>query len=323
MLAHITALPQAHAPTTVDEAPTLLALGSGDPAGAAAGQISWVVPGTRVGNYRVGALIAAGGMGEVFAGEHVHLRRPVAIKFLHRRLLGDPEALARFTAEGLATARIRHPGVVGLLDFGPHEGGAYLVTELLSGETLTARLAREPRLSVRAAADLGAQMADALHAAHLAGVVHRDLKPDNIFLVPDRVRPSGARAVVLDFGVAKLEHGPASPRETRRGSLLGTPLYMAPEQSLHPGEVDHRTDIYALGCVLYRLLCGEVPFRGSLMQILSAHQSRRPDSPRARRPGVSAALDALVCQMLAKAPHDRPPTMSHVARALHATVLGR
>src|SRR5690606_38433592 len=195
---------------------TALAAGSGGAAPTTGG--SAITPGTVGGNDRLIELLATGGMGEVLVGEHIHLGRRVAIKSLRRRLIGDRDALARFTAEAIATSRIHHPGVIGLIDFGPHEGGAYIVTELLSGETLTDLLAREVRLPIATALDLGAQLADALAAAHRAGVVHRDLKPDNIALLRDPARRSGLRAVVLDFGVAKLDEVLGPPHCTQDGN---------------------------------------------------------------------------------------------------------
>ena len=277
---------------------------------------SSVAPGTVVGNYRVIDLIATGGMGEVFRGEHVHLGRPVAIKFLHHRLMGNAEAMARFTAEARAVSRIRHPGVVALFDFGPHESGAYLVMELLEGETLTERIAAAGALPPAAVVDIGLQLADALSAAHATGVVHRDLKPDNVLLVRDPQRAAGERAVLVDFGVAKVAAGLAAPLHTLHGDLLGTPFYMAPEQSVSAGAVDHRSDIYSLGCVLYRLLSGQVPFRGNLMDILLAHQNSEPAPLRSVDPTIPPDLEALVAIMMAKAPRARPRDMGQVARAL-------
>jgi serine/threonine-protein kinase len=276
---------------------------------------SGVAPGTVVGNYRVLGRLATGGMGEVFRGEHVHLGRPVAIKFLHQRLIDNPDAVARFTTEARAVSRIRHPGVVALFDFGPHEGGAYLVMELLDGQTLSARLAGDPPLSPIAVVDIGIQLADALAAAHAMDVVHRDLKPDNILLVPDRMRPGGERAVLVDFGVAKIAAGQA-PLHTLHGDLLGTPFYMAPEQCVSAGTVDHRSDIYSLGCVLYRLLSGQVPFDGSLMDILLAHQHSAAAPLRSIDPYIPIELESLIAQMMAKSPRARPADMTRVVRSL-------
>ncbi|HWM88536.1 MAG TPA: serine/threonine-protein kinase, partial [Kofleriaceae bacterium] len=234
-----------------------------------------IVAGSIVGNYRILEPLANGGMGIVFLGEHLQLGRKVALKFLHERLLSDRWAVSRFFAEAVAASRISHPGAVSVFDYGSFEGGAYLVMEFLRGETLRARLERERRLPIPRVLDIGVQLALTLAAAHDAGVIHRDLKPDNIHLVPD---PSGSGyeyVKVLDFGVAKLTAGSCVP-QTQRGDLLGTPLYMAPEQSVHAGTVDRRCDIYSLGCLLYQLITGLAPFRGSMFEILIAHQNEPP-----------------------------------------------
>ncbi len=311
----------AHAPDTgVDpDTDTVFANGS-DPTATViaqvAGSASAIERGTVFGNYRVVELLATGGMGEVFRGEHIHLGRPVAIKFLHRRLIGNGDAMARFGAEARAISRIRHPGVVALFDFGPHGDGAYLVMELLAGETLTDRMAESGPLPPALAIDISLQLAEALSAAHATGVVHRDLKPDNIVLVPDRMHPARERAVLVDFGVAKVAAGLHPPLHTLHGDLLGTPYYMAPEQSVSAAAVDERSDVYSLGCVLYRLLSGQVPFRGQLMDILLAHQNCAPEPLRSIDPYIPVDLEALVAHMMAKSPRDRPQDMQQVARAL-------
>ena len=282
-----------------------------------------IAAGTVVGNYRILGPLAQGGMGVVFLGRHLRLGRTVAIKFLHRRLLGDPDAAQRFFAEAVATARLAHPGVVSLFDYGDHDGHAYLVMEYLRGESLSARLASGGRLSFDRVIDIGIQLAQTLAAAHAAGIVHRDLKPDNIHLVPD---PSGSGyeyVKVLDFGVAKLMPSPGDPAYTRRGDLLGTPYYMAPEQCLHAGAVDPRSDVYALGCVLFQLLTGAVPFNGTVLEVLMAHQTCLPPPPRRYLPEVPPALDHLIMRLLAKDPGRRPATMRQVAAELRSIDLGR
>ncbi|HUS64333.1 MAG TPA: serine/threonine-protein kinase [Kofleriaceae bacterium] len=277
-----------------------------------------MAPGTLIGNYRVIEPLATGGMGEVHLAVHVHLGRRAAIKLLHGRLVGDAEAAARFFAEAIAIARVQHPGIVALYDYGPYEGGAYLAMEYLEGETLRQRLDRTGRLAPGHAAWIGVQLAHTLAAAHAAGIIHRDLKPENIFLVRD---PSGGQRDIvklLDFGVAKLGREPTASFETQRGDLLGTPFYMAPEQCMHAGAVDARSDVYALGCVLYQLVTGEVPFMGTLMQILVAHQTAPVPHARALEPELPPALDALVARMMDKAPERRPQSMAEVSRALRA-----
>ena len=306
-----------------DEEPTdLRVLGPSDPsperwgpAGSGLLRTSAVGPGSIIGNYRVIEPLANGGMGIVYLAEHLHLRRKVALKLLHERLLGDRWAVARFFAEAIAASRISHPGAVTVLDYGTFEGGGYLVMELLHGETLSARLERERRLPIRRILDFGMQLGLTLSAAHDAGVIHRDLKPDNIFLVPDAAGSGYEYVKVLDFGVAKLTSDHAAPT-TQRGDLLGTPLYMAPEQSVHAGSVDQRGDIYSLGCVLYQLLTGMAPFRGSMFEILIAHQKEPPPSPRSYDPTIPHALDELVLRMMNKSPEGRPSSMAEVVRVL-------
>jgi serine/threonine-protein kinase len=272
--------------------------------------------GRVLGSYRVLEPLANGGMGAVYLGEHVHLGRKVALKFLHPRLLDDEWAVSRFFAEAVAAARISHPGAVSVFDVGSFEGGVYLVMEYLRGETLSARLAREGRLPVDRILDIGIQLALTLAAAHEAGVIHRDLKPDNVHLVPDSSGSGFEYVKVFDFGVAKLVRGRNCAPHTRRGDLLGTPFYMAPEQSMHAGTVDHRCDIYSLGCLLYQLITGETPFRGSLLTVLLAHQNETAPPPRSLAPSIPPALDALIVRMMTKSPAGRPGSMVEVMRAL-------
>jgi serine/threonine protein kinase len=274
-----------------------------------------IAPGTLIGSYRVLEPVANGGMGVVFLGEHLQLGRKVALKFLHERLLSDQSAVARFFAEAVAGSRISHPGAVTVFDYGSFEGRAYMVMEFLRGETLSARLERERRLPITQVLDVGLQLGLTLAAAHEAGVIHRDLKPDNIHLVPDASGSGYEHVKVLDFGVAKLTSG-AWPPQTQRGDILGTPLYMAPEQSVHAGNVDHRCDIYSLGCVLYQLVTGLAPFRGSMFEILIAHQKEPPPSPRSFDPTIPSALDLLIRRMMTKSPDGRPGTMADVVREL-------
>jgi len=272
-------------------------------------------PGTVIGNYRVLEPLANGGMGVVFVAEHLHLRRRVALKLLHDRLLSDAWAVSRFFSEAIAASRIQHPGAVTVFDYGTFEGGAYLVMEYLRGETLSARLERERRLPIPRILDVGVQLGLTLAAAHESGVIHRDLKPDNIYLVPDASGSGYEYVKVIDFGVAKLTSGTWAP-QTVRGDLLGTPLYMAPEQSVNAGSVDHRCDVYSLGCILYQLITGIPPFRGSMFEILIAHQKQPSPSPRSYDPTIPPALDALVLRMMSKSPDRRPRSMAEVVRAL-------
>jgi TPR repeat protein/tRNA A-37 threonylcarbamoyl transferase component Bud32 len=273
-------------------------------------------PGALFGSYRLVRRLGRGGMGEVWLGEHVQIRRQVAIKLVLGEL--DPAAEARFLREAQATARIRHAGIVAVSDYGTRPGGgAYLVMELLEGETLAERLARGS-LSSDVAIELALQISEALAAAHEAGVIHRDLKPANLFLVPDSTVRGGTRLKIVDFGVAKQSDVRAGDLETVTGSLMGTPLYMAPEQcTSSTGPVDARVDLYALGVVLYEMIAGRPPFQGpTLGDLLSQHLHAVPVPVRTLVPRTPPRLDTIVTRLLAKAREDRPTTASAVAVAL-------
>ncbi len=275
--------------------------------------------GRELGAFKITALIGRGGMGRVYAAEHAVLGRRVAIKVLEPQFVSNPEAVSRFVDEARAVNSIRHPNIVDITDFGDLAGRPYYVMELLDGETLAARIDRRGPLDAAAAIAIGTQVASALAAAHDHGVIHRDLKPENIFLCshpdyPDRVK-------VLDFGVAKLlrRDGIAvRPSDTEDGVLMGTPSYMSPEQSVGHA-VDHRSDVYALGVVLFECLTGVVPFdRPSWMEVLLAHINEAPPAPGSLAAGVPAALEALVLRALAKLPGDRFDDMRAMRAALDA-----
>jgi serine/threonine-protein kinase len=279
------------------------------------------MPAETFGNYRVVSKVGSGGMGTVFLAEHERISRRAAIKVLAAELADNQDILRRFFNEARATSLIQHPGIVEVLDCGVHEpsGRPYIVMEYLEGETLAALLRRAGRMSWERACERAREIAEALRVAHQHGIVHRDLKPENVFLVAGG--EPGARAVlkVLDFGVAKLLHESQSVSRTHPGKLLGTPEYMAPEQCGGPGAVDERTDIYALGCLLFELLCGEPPFtERTLAELAVAHLSRAAPPASSRAPFVPAPLDRLIARMLAKRAADRPRDMGDVAQALAA-----
>jgi serine/threonine protein kinase len=275
--------------------------------------------GTTIANYRVTGTLGEGGMGVVYRGEHVLLRRPAAIKVLQADLSRNPEMVRRFLNEARATTAIRHPGIVEIYDFGVSpDGSAYIVMELLDGHSLSDRIAQGPLSSTRAM-QIARQIAGALAVAHDQGIVHRDLKPDNVFLVPDPEVPGGERIKLLDFGIAKLVDEPGGLNRTRTGVLMGTPTYMAPEQcrGVH---VDHRADLYALGCILYECVTGRPPFRGEgVGDVLSMHMHEPPTPPRAFA-RVSPSLEAVILHLLAKSPDARPASASQVIHALDVDV---
>ena len=219
--------------------------------------------GETFGNYRVTELIGEGGMGVVYLAEHPGIGRRAAIKILRPGLTDNAEMTKRFFNEARAANAIRHPGIVEVYDCGTLASGtSYIVMELLEGENLAARLRTIGRLPAPDARRIAAQTASALAAAHAAGIVHRDLKPDNLFLVPDERDAALEMVKVLDFGIAKLgqQASNTSSVRTRTGSVMGTPAYMSPEQCRGTREIDHRTDIYALGVILFEMLCGRPPF---------------------------------------------------------------
>ncbi|HET6146919.1 MAG TPA: serine/threonine-protein kinase [Polyangia bacterium] len=268
-----------------------------------------------LGRYRLVREVGAGGMGSVYEGVDLSLDRRVAIKVINSNL--GPEATERFLAEARIVARVEHPGIVQVFDFGTTpDGRPYLVMELLRGESLGHFLRRHGALPAAAAAAVAVEIARALGAAHDMGIVHRDLKPDNIHLVPEEGAPLGCRVKILDFGIAKAHHERA-PYTTQAGAVLGTPVYMAPEQALDSSTVDTRTDIYALGVVLFEMLCGRPPFvSNSAMTVMLSHINDAPPDPVAFNPALPAPFAAAVLSMLAKQPAGRPETMSEVAALL-------
>jgi serine/threonine-protein kinase len=268
-------------------------------------------PGTIVGeSYEIIGGLGAGAMGEVYEARHTALEKRVAIKVIGQRLVEDDRAIGRFLTEARALAQIQHPAIVTVEHVGKlPDGRAYFVMEYLRGESLSRRLSRG-RIPLPEALRILDQMARGLAAAHISGVIHRDLKPDNTFLA----HRTGEKPAVklLDFGLAKLATShPANnsidDEYSDCGVLFGTPLYMSPEQA-RGGHIDHRADIYALGCVAYELILGVRPFpqAQTTPAICVAHINEAPSSPRSIRPEIPLPLDLILSTMLAKDPAYRP-----------------
>lgn len=256
------------------------------------------------GRYELAELIGAGGMGEVWRGRDLSLERDVAVKVIARP--GDDKLALRLRSEARAAARLSDPHVVAVHDVGEGDVDGrtvvFLVMELVDGLPLEAE--RGPA-AVEDVVRWGVQICEGLQAAHAAGIVHRDIKPANILLT------AKGRIKICDFGIAR-ESGVRGL--TMTGAVIGTPTYMAPEQAR--GEHDARTDLYALGCVLYELLTGEPPFTGTVWDVLAQHASRMPEPVRTHRPEVTGELDRLVLRLLSKDPADRPQSAAATGELL-------
>jgi formylglycine-generating enzyme required for sulfatase activity/tRNA A-37 threonylcarbamoyl transferase component Bud32 len=263
----------------------------------------------RLGGYRLLRVLGHGGMGLVFEAEDVLLRRRVALKVMLPEVAKQPQARERFLREARAAATLSHDHIISIYHVGEDNGVPFLVMPLLKGESLERRLRHEGRLPIAEVLRLGAEMAEGLAAAHARGLIHRDVKPANVWL-----ETPGGRVKLLDFGLARL--GTAVDRLTRTGGVLGTPMYMAPEQT--SGQAEPGSDVFGLGVVLYELLAGQRPFDGpDLIAILGRILSSEPAPLRQLRPEVPPELAALVRRMLARTPRQRP-TMAEVSSALRA-----
>src|SRR5580698_8678981 len=303
----------------------------------------------RIADFRVLGLLGIGGMAAVFEAEDTQLKRRVALKILHPAIAARPGSTERFLREARSAAALKHEHVVTIHQVGSQGETPFLVLELLHGETLEDRLVRAGRLSVPQIVRIGREIAEGLAAAHAQGLLHRDIKPTNVWLEGpqppnpvksllrddgqgDSVAPPGesksslqvesasGRVKILDFGLAKL--WAAEPETSHAGMLLGTPRYMAPEQ-VAGDAVDPRTDLFSLGCVLYRMATGRAPFGGSdLLAVLRALACEEPLPLRTLNPQVPRALSDLVDKLLSKSPDDRPATAQVVVGQLRAIEQG-
>ena len=275
--------------------------------------------GSQLGPYEVLSTLGTGGMAEVYRARDTRLGRDIALKVVNEALAGDPDLVRRFEQEARLAGSLNHPNLVAVYDFGVHEGAPYFITELLKGESLRERLSRG-RIPVDTALDWGAQLAEGLAAAHAQGIVHRDVKPENVFITSD------GHVKLLDFGIAKLAEGQrvegshgilddtVTPTGggTQTGAILGTPAYMSPEQ-VRGERVDARTDIFSLGAVLYEMLSGHRPFAGGSL-VESGHAILHDEPP--PLPDIPPFLAQLIRRCLAKDPEGRLQSARDLAFAL-------
>jgi serine/threonine-protein kinase len=271
---------------------------------------------TTVGNYRVTKLLGEGGMGAVYLGEHPVIGRKVAIKVLHTALAADKDIVARFFNEARAIHLIGHPNIVEILDFGQTpDGQPYFIMEFLTGEALSEVVSRGA-ISAPEVAHIADQMCRALAAAHAKGIVHRDLKPHNVQLIEKDGEPF---VKILDFGVAKILSAPDGSQsvKTRTGSLMGTPLYMSPEQCKGAGLLDHRTDIYSLGVMIYEMLAGRPPFMAEgIGELFAKHMLEDAPNLLDFAPQTPPTMAAAVMKSLNKELDDRFSSMEEFRKGL-------
>jgi serine/threonine-protein kinase len=272
--------------------------------------------------YRVIRKLGEGGMGSVYLAEHVVIEKKLVLKVLSPELAGRQDLVARFLQEARSASRIGHENVIDISDFGQSaEGFVYIAMEYLEGKDLGQVVRAEGALAWQRVRDIVMQICRALRAAHDKGIVHRDMKPENIFLIQREGRPEFVK--ILDFGIAKIMGlDPNGPRLTRTGMIFGTPEYMAPEQA-EGKEADHRVDIYAVGCIIYHLLTGQTPFvADNFMAMLTKHLMEDPVLPSVRRPdlAITPEMDALLAKALEK---DRDKRYQSMAEFLEAVSICR
>ena len=293
--------------------------------------------GTSIGNYRLDKILGRGGMGTVYSGEHVYIKKAVAVKVLHPQFARYQEAIHRFLREARAATSINHANIVDVTDFGIlPEGPVYFVMEYLEGKSLEDLIEKEGAVELHRALNVANQIALALEAAHAVGVIHRDLKPDNIMLLKKpgrrdlvRMAPDQASWItereesydfvkVLDFGIAKVLVQDELLAETVQGAVFGTPEYMSPEAA-RGEDVDHRADVYSLGVILFDMLCGRPPFEApQSSEVLSMHIHTQPPSPREFAPHreITEMAEAVILRAMQKDPGRRYQNMTEFRRDL-------
>ncbi|HUS28321.1 MAG TPA: serine/threonine-protein kinase [Kofleriaceae bacterium] len=275
-----------------------------------------IAAGQTIGSYRILQKIGTGGMGAVYLAEHPLIGKKVALKVIHKELATNKEVVQRFFQEAKAVTKIGNEHIIQIHDFGvTPDGDHFYIMDYLDGQTLAQIIAKDTVLPTMRALHIGAQIAAALSAAHSAGVIHRDLKPDNVMLT-QRLGDSDF-VVLLDFGLAKMNIGGSSAVKTAAGVLLGTPQYMSPEACESRGNLDHRTDIYALGILLFQMITGMLPFDGETMgEVLVKQVTQLPPPPRGFNPSIPPSVEQIVLRCLAKNPDARFPTMISLREAL-------
>src|SRR5262245_5547418 len=280
-----------------------------------------ILIGKTIGNYLVTQKLGEGGMGAVYLADHPSIGKKVALKVLHSEFSTNQEIAARFFNEAKAVNDIGHPNIVDIVDFGIIQQGmnreqlVYFIMEYLAGLTLTQVIRAEAPMAPERALGIALQGAAALAASHKCGIVHRDLKPDNIILMQRGRERDFVK--LLDFGIAKLTSDQPGSRRTRTGIVMGTPAYMSPEQCEGRGFIDHRTDVYALGVVLYEMLTGQVPFRGEgYGEVLVQHMTQAPQKPSTIRGLIPPHLEAVCLKALEKKPDQRFASMDDFMSAL-------
>ena len=302
-------------PASLPGSPPATAEGKSNAAAAAAA----LVPGAVLGNYKILDTLGEGGMGVVLKAQHVRMERLVALKVLRGQATESPAAIKRFQQEVRAAARLSHPNIVTAFDADDVNGLHFLVMEYVNGENLADYLSQRGRLDAAQAVDFVIQTAKGLEYAHGEGVVHRDIKPGNLLL------DKRGAIKILDMGLASIRETQDAGQDqvhadvTQANQLLGTFDYMPPEQAVDPRSVDHRADIYSLGCTLFRLLTGQLPYRGeNPLKKIFAHRDEPIPSLRDHRPEVPLELDRIFKKMLAKSPEDRYQRRGDVIAALQS-----
>lgn len=285
--------------------------------------MTWNIGETLLGKYRVERVLGQGGMGIVLAVRHVELDEPYAVKMMHTHTADSDDSAGRFLREARASARLKGEHVARVYDVGRTEDGTlFMVMEYLEGSDLKTHLAKHGRLSPQEAISYLLQACDGIGEAHELGIVHRDIKPANLFLTQKR-KTGEPHVKVLDFGISKELNAAQSKDLTQSGALLGSPLYMSPEQMVHAREVDTRTDIWSLGVVLYELMTGKVPFPGETMtQVVHSVMHLEPKPIQTYVPDAPLALDVAIGRCLKKEPEQRFANVEALADALRGVLQG-